>query len=148
MPGCVVKNAEQLGRRIFSKTAAKRAYLRGVIIPNVFDIGDDLISVDRLSVASLGEVEQAAQRSSGARGPVQGWGGRRLRHRTRQRDGFVRRRWPTIRTHADIVLPLPPADADRARLRKERAQDLAKIAQWQASSVYVCPCREGGEQSP
>ena len=147
MPGCVVKNAEQLGRRIFSKTAAKRAYLRGVIIPNVFDIGDNLISVDRLSVASLGEVEQAAQRSSGARGPVQGWAV--VGCGTVRASGRVRASPMADNPyHADIVLPLPPADADRARLRKERAQDLAKIAQWQASSVYVCPCREGGEQSP
>lgn len=72
MPGCVVRRTEQLGRRIFSKKAADRAY-RGRVLPKVFESDDVLISVDRLSSASLADVEQAARRTSVNRPPLQGW---------------------------------------------------------------------------
>ena len=144
MPGCVVRNAEQLGRRIFSQKTADRAY-RGRVLPKVFDIGDDLISVDRLSVAPLDDVEQAAQRTSGDRAPVQGWAVVDC-STVRASDARVRASPEADNPyHADIVVPLA-ADPERTRLRKERAQDLAKTAQWRGSSVYVCPCRrERGE---
>lgn len=137
MPGCVVRMAERLGRRIFSERVAARAH-RGRVLPKVFDSDDVLISVDRLSTASLDVVEQVVRNTSGDRADsFQGWAvvicakvraaGLRVRASPRIDNPY----------HADTVLP-PAATNDR-EFRKKQAQELAKIAGWQPSSTWVPP---------
>lgn len=138
MPGCVARRTEQLGRRIFSKKTADRAY-RGRVLPKVFESDDFLISVDRLSTASLADVEQAARRTSVNRPPLQGWA---VVNCGEVRDAGRRRVRASPQTenpyHADIV-PLPTTTCTGRELRKQHAQELAKIAQWQPSSTWVAP---------
>ena len=137
MPGCVVRGTERLGRRLFSKTSADRAFLRGRVLPKEFDSGNALISVDRLTAAPAPVVERAARETSIGRPPLQGWAVVGC-NKARDADRRVRASPADGNPyHADIALPAE-ASVDR-ELRKRHAQELAKAARWQASSTYKPP---------
>ena len=140
-----MKREERLGRRMFSKKDADRAHRRGRVLPKYFEerVGIARLSVDRLNVASLADVEQAVRRTDARWLDLQGWAVVRCGE---VRDAGRRRVRASSTTanpyHADIVLPTEVGN-DR-ELRREHAQDLAKIAQWQPCSTYEPPESEAG----
>lgn len=128
-----VGTEEKLGRRVFSRRAAKRAS-RGRVLPKLFMERGLLISVDRLSGVSLDEVERVAQKAALNRdGPFRGWAvvacsearsaGRRVRSSPRDDNPY----------HADIVLPAGATEAHR----EWHAQELAAASRWQPGSAPI-----------
>ncbi len=120
---------EELGRRVFSERAARRAR-RSTVPYNQFLVkSGDLISVDRLSNAVLVDVAVVAQRASESRdGPFRGWAS--VPGEIASRNG---RRVEASATadnpyHGDIRLP-DAAATDRIE-RKRHAQELADASRW------------------
>lgn len=121
---------EDLGRRVYSETAAKRA--RRSRIPHrefLARRGDTSISVDRLSIVPLAEVAVLAQDASASRdGPFCGWAS--VTHQAASRNGRRVIASPDDRNpyHGEIVLPAS-AGVDRDE-QVRHAQELADVSRW------------------
>jgi hypothetical protein len=129
-PGCIGAE-ENLGRRVYSEAAAKRA--RRSTVPHrefLAKRGDTSISVDRLSAVALDEVAVLAQDASASRAgrPFYGWAsvtcdaasrnGRRVIASPDDRNPY----------HGEIVLPDSAASDRDEQIR--HAQALADASRW------------------
>jgi ABC-type nitrate/sulfonate/bicarbonate transport system substrate-binding protein len=129
VPGCIGAE-EDLGRRVYSETAAKRA--RRSTVPHrefLAKRGDTSISVDRLSTVALDQVAVLAQDASATRdGPFCGWAS--VTYGAASRNGRRVIASPDDRNpyHGEIVLPDSAAVDRDEQIR--HAQELADASRW------------------
>ena len=122
---------EELGRGIYSRSAAKRASRNrtpySVFLPPTGEIS---ISVDRLSVASLGEaIGIARRRSANREGEFRGWATVSVDTACKDDRSVVASPIEGENPyHADIVLPAVVV-SDR-KMQKHHALALARYSSW------------------
>ena len=128
----LINDDEQLGRGVFSSRSARRCRNKGVP-KNVFmeKVGVAKISVDRLSVAPLAELEKISVEIAARRGQRRkfyGWaaiGARSARASERKVEASP---IPTNPFHADIILPCRVIEDEEEQIR--HAQELADNSCW------------------
>ena len=129
VPGCIGAE-EDLGRRVYSETSAKRA--RRSRVPHrefLARRGDTSISVDRLTAMALDEVAALAHEASASRdGAFRGWASVAYEQASRNGRQVVASPDGRNPSHGEIVLP-ESAALDRDE-QVRHAQELADASRW------------------
>lgn len=130
-----VRNADKLGRGVFSSRHAKRAR-NGTIVPEVFTERKDAesLSVDRLDHASDEEMAEIGDRiAEGREGNRSFYGWAVVSVEAASKDGRKVQASPRLYNpyHADIYLNIPESN-ERKLLQVEHAHSLAVESEWRA----------------
>ncbi len=125
-----LRNGDPLGRRVFSKTRARKASNKK-IVPDIFARkGADKLSVDRLDHVPDARMAIIADNTSNQPNELQGWAtvtvekagqsGRSVNPSSRLDNAY----------HADIELNLPDGEEQRKHESRQHAIELAAVARW------------------
>lgn len=129
-----IRPKEDLGRRIYSGTAARRAQEGRGFRHTHFMVqrGDTSVSVDRLITAALDVVAALARDASAVRdGPFYGWASVKYQEASRNGRRAVASPQDGNQYHGDIVLP--DSAAGNREEQKRHAQELADASTWRQS---------------
>lgn len=126
--------SESLGRSVHSSRASRIARKRDEIVPEVF-VGEDPISVDRLSLGDVQGIATLAKARGRERTPPRGfYGWAELKVSDAEREGRTVRATPTEENafHADIHLNLEVERGDERWRGEQKAHaiQLARRAAW------------------
>ena len=121
---------EELGRRIFSETSARRARRSRVPFREFLEKPEETsISVDRLTHAPASEITAIADRAAVSRqGPFQGWAVLTVAEAHQNGRKSVVSPLPGNPYHAHISLPVQPGEEREEQIR--HAKELADYSHW------------------
>ena len=132
-----LRDSEDIGRSVFSGTAARRARKQGTVIPEIFleSLEADSISVDRMDHAPRTALAALSERTGQNRNPPRNfYGGAVMKVSDASSNGRTVKATPDDSNiyHADIFLNLPDDD-ERRDEQKQHANELATLAEWLAA---------------
>ena len=130
-----LRDSENIGRSVFSNRVAKRARLKGIVIPDVFleRLQADSISVDRMDHVSRDILaELSKERGQNREPPKSFYGWAIMKVSEAASNGRTVQATPDGINpyHADIFLNLSD-DNERRDMQRQHANELAALSEWQ-----------------